>query len=61
MIGFMGPPLLKKILGLYLQLDYNFFSHTFSSILDILRIDKSHDRKIFELIFLPLIEITSTL
>jgi hypothetical protein len=61
MIGCMGPLLLKKIYSSYkdLELDYISFLHTFLSILNISRNDKSFDKKIFQFFF-PLIEITST-
>jgi hypothetical protein len=51
----------KKLIGHYLQLDYNVFLHTFLGILNILRKDKSHYRKTLQLIVFPLIKITSTL
>jgi hypothetical protein len=54
MIGCMGPLLLKKIYSSYkdLELDYISFLHTFLSILNISRNDKSFDKKIFQFFFL---------
>jgi len=63
MIGCMGTTLLKRTLNSYNDLKLNniSFLHTFLGILDILRNDKSIDKKILQSIFFPLIEITSTL
>jgi len=63
MTSFVGPPLLKMIYSAYkdIELDYISFLHTFFSILDILRTDKSLDKKIFQFIIFPLFKITSKL
>jgi hypothetical protein len=49
MTGCMGALMLKKIYNVYkdLELDHISFLHTFSNILNILKNDKSLDRKIF--------------
>ncbi len=61
MTSFMGPPLLKRIYKTLLIARLHFLFTYVLSILNILRDDKSHERKIFQLIVCPLNEITSTL
>jgi hypothetical protein len=61
MTSFIGPPLLKRIYKTLLVARLHFFFTYVLSILNILKDDKSHERKIFQLIICLLNEITSTL
>jgi len=50
MTSLMGPPLLKRIYKILFVVRLHFLLTYVSSILDILRNDKNHDKNIFQLI-----------